>query len=246
MKIIAMIPGRMASTRFPGKLLTKIHGKSVIRMTYDAAVVTGLFDDVFVVCDGEEIYNEIVSHGGKAIISKKDHESGSDRIAEAVRDLDVDVIINVQGDAPFIGKKSLSDLISVFRKDDAHEVKVASLMMELREQQFIDDPNFVKVVVDLNNNSLLFSRQPIPYVRDKNAGAKHYKHIGVYAYRKDILLEFTTWGMTPLEQAEKIECLRYLEHGIQLKMVPTSYDGVEIDAPEDLERAINYMNSVQK
>ncbi len=214
-------------------------------MTYDAAVDTGLFDDVFVVCDGEEIYNEIVSHGGKAIISKKEHESGSDRIAEAVRDMDVDVVINVQGDAPFIGKKSLSDLIAVFKNDHAREIKVASLMMEIYEQQFIDDPNYVKVVVDLNSNSLLFSREPIPYVRDKNVAAKHFKHIGVYAYRKEILLEFTTWEMTPLEQAEKIECLRYLEHGIPLKMVPTHYDGVEIDAPEDLERAIDYINSLQ-
>jgi CMP-2-keto-3-deoxyoctulosonic acid synthetase len=123
---------------------------------------------------------------------------------------------------------------------------VASLMMEIHEKQFIEDPNFVKVVVDLNNNSLLFSREPIPYVRDKNSGAKYFKHIGVYAYRKDTLLEFTTWEMTPLEQAEKIECLRYLEHGIPLKMVPTTYDGVEIDAPDDLARAIDYMNSLQK
>lgn len=243
MKVIAMIPGRLASTRFPRKLLTRIGDKTLIRMTYDSVVTTGLFDEVYVVCDGDEIYNEITSHGGKAIISKMTHESGSDRIAEAVEHMDVDVIINVQGDAPFIGSQSLDDLINIFRNDSQKEVQVGSLMMVLKERKFIEDPNFVKVVVDNNNNSLLFSRLPIPLARDGQAGVKHFKHIGVYAYRKDILRQFTTWAITPLEYAEKIECLRYLEHGIPLKMVETFYDGVEVDAPDDLERAITYLEN---
>jgi 3-deoxy-manno-octulosonate cytidylyltransferase (CMP-KDO synthetase) len=241
MKKIALIPGRMGSTRFPGKLLAQINGKSVILRTYESALQTGLFDDVAVVCDGVEIYEEITRHGGKAIISKMEHESGSDRIAEAVVDMDADVVVNVQGDAPFVGSNSLAALLAVFEGEAGKNVRVASLMMELKEPEFINNPNFVKVVVDRNNNSLLFSRLPIPFARDPHTPVVHYKHIGVYAYRKDTLLEFTTWPVTPLEAAEKIECLRYLEYGIPLKMVPTVYDGVEVDAPEDIGRAVEYL-----
>jgi 3-deoxy-manno-octulosonate cytidylyltransferase (CMP-KDO synthetase) len=245
MKKIALIPGRMASTRFPGKLLAKINGKSVILRTYESALKTGLFDDVVVVCDGKAIADEIIDNGGKAVISSMEHESGSDRIAEAVKDMDADVVVNVQGDAPFVGRESLASLLAVFEGEQGSNVQVASLMMELKEQEFIDNPNFVKVVVDRNNNSLLFSRLPIPYARDRGSAVVYYKHIGVYAYRKKTLLEFTTWPVTPLEAAEKIECLRYLEYGIPLKMVKTVYDGVEVDAPEDIQRAIEYLEKKQ-
>ena len=230
-----MIPARYASTRFPAKLMQILGDKPVIRHTYDATVSTGLFDEVAVITDSTIIFDEIVSNGGVAIMSKREHESGSDRIAEAVAEMDVDVIVNVQGDTPFVKKDPLARLIEQFN-DPA--VKVASLMQVLREKEFINNPSFVKVTVDRNRNSLLFSRSPIPYPRSEEPPITYYKHIGVYAFRKQALMDFTKWPVTPLEAAEKIECLRYLEYGIQLKMVEVDYMGVEIDTPEDLERAI--------
>ncbi|RYF96539.1 MAG: 3-deoxy-manno-octulosonate cytidylyltransferase [Chitinophagaceae bacterium] len=237
MKTIAMIPARYASTRFPAKLMQVLGDKTVIRHTYDSTVATGLFDEVAVITDSQLIFDEIVSHGGRAIMSKSEHESGSDRIAEAVADLEVDIIINVQGDTPFVKKEPLRLLVEQF-KDQT--VKVASLMQVLKEQEFINNPSFVKVTVDRNRNSLLFSRSPIPYPRSEDP-ITYYKHIGVYAFRKQALMDFTTWPITPLEAAEKIECLRYLEYGIQLRMVEIDYMGVEIDTPEDFERAKKYL-----
>jgi 3-deoxy-manno-octulosonate cytidylyltransferase (CMP-KDO synthetase) len=234
MKKIAMIPARYAATRFPAKLMQQLGNKTVIRHTYDNTVATGLFDEVMVVTDSEIIFNEIVNHGGRAIMSKREHESGSDRIAEAIEDIELDIVVNVQGDEPFVQKEPLEKLLRVF--EDA-SVQVASLMQILKEERFIQDPNYVKVAVDINNNALLFSRSPIPYHRDKNTTAIYYEHIGVYAFRKKALLQFTRWPMSPLEATEKIECLRYLENGVPLKMIVTEYMGIEIDTPEDLERA---------
>ncbi len=234
MKKIAFIPARYAATRFPAKLMQLLGNKTVIRHTFDNTVNTGLFDEVVVVTDSEIIYNEIVSNGGKAKMSIKQHESGSDRIAEAITDMDVDIVVNVQGDEPFVQKEPLQKLLHVFEDDN---VQVASLMQILTEEKYIADPNYVKVAVDKNMNSLLFSRSPIPYHRDKMVSPIYYEHIGVYAFRKQALLNFSNWQMTPLEAAEKIECLRYLENGVPLKMVITEYMGVEIDTPEDLERA---------
>ncbi len=234
MKKIAMIPARYAATRFPAKLMQLLKDKTVIRHTYDNTVATNLFDEVMVVTDSEIIFNEITQHGGKAIMSIKQHESGSDRIAEAIVNMHVDIVVNVQGDEPFVQKQPLEKLLKVF---DDENVQVASLMQVLYDEKFINDPNYVKVAVDKNMNSLFFSRSVIPYLRDKNIAVTYYEHIGVYAFRKQALLNFTNWSITPLEAAEKIECLRYLENGVPLKMVVTQYMGVEIDTPEDLKRA---------
>ncbi|MEO7307447.1 MAG: 3-deoxy-manno-octulosonate cytidylyltransferase [Ferruginibacter sp.] len=242
MKKIAMIPARYAATRFPAKLMQMLGDKTVILHTYNNTVATKLFDDVMVVTDSEIIFNEIVNNGGKAIMSIKEHESGSDRIAEAIANMpvragadgEVDIVVNVQGDEPFVQKDPLEKLLGVFADE---KVQVASLMQVLHEEKFIADPNYVKVAVDKNFNALMFSRSPIPYHRDKNTSPVYYEHIGVYAFRKQALLNFTTWPITPLEATEKIECLRYLENGVPLKMVVTEYMGVEIDTPEDLIRA---------
>lgn len=234
MKIIAMIPARYAATRFPAKLMQQLGNKTVIRHTYDNTLATGLFDEVVVVTDSKIIFSEIISNGGHAIMSKNNHESGSDRIAEAAADLEVDIIVNVQGDEPFVQKQPLEKLLAVFTDNS---VQVASLMQVLENPALIEDPNYVKVAVDKNNNALFFSRSVIPYPRDKNISIPYYEHIGVYAFRKQALLNFTSWPMTPLEAAEKIECLRYLEYGIPLKMVLTNYMGIEIDTPEDLIKA---------
>ena len=237
MKIAAFIPARYAATRFPAKLMQVLGDKTVIRHTYDNTVATGLFDDVYVVTDSEIIFNEISTNGGKAIMSIKTHESGSDRIAEAAANMDIDIIVNVQGDEPFVQREPLEKLLATFTGVDGDAVKVASLMQELKELSLIEDPNYVKVAVDRNMNSLFFSRSVIPYPRNKALATIYYEHIGVYAFRKESLMQFTNWPMTPLEAAEKIECLRYLEYGIPLRMVVTTYMGVEIDTPEDLIKA---------
>lgn len=235
--VIALIPARYAASRFPGKLMQKLGEKSVILHTHDNTIVTGLFDDVIVATDSNIIYNEIVSNGGKAVMSKKEHESGSDRIAEAVADMDVDIVVNVQGDEPFVKKEPLEKLLKVFEGEEGKHVQVASLMQELKEQKFIEDPNYVKVAVDTNMNAIFFSRSVIPYPCNAEIAITYYEHIGVYAFRKQALINFTNWPVTPLENAEKIECLRYLEYGIPIKMIVTKYMGVEIDTPEDLVRA---------
>lgn len=237
MKVIALIPARYAATRFPAKLMQVLGNKTVIRHTYDNTVATGLFDEVIVVTDSEKIFFEITSNGGKAKMSGKQHQSGSDRIAEAAADLEVDIIVNVQGDEPFVHKKPLEKLLAVFAGTFGPQVQVASLMQLLKIQKFIEDPNYVKVVVDKNMNALMFSRSVIPYPRAKSAIPVYYEHIGVYAFRKQALLNFTGWPVSVLEATEKIESLRYLENGVPVKMVLTEYMGIEIDTPEDLERA---------
>lgn len=233
-RMIAMIPARYAATRFPAKLMQLLGDKTVIRHTYDNTVATGLFDEVVVVTDSDIIYNEITSHGGKAKMSIREHQSGSDRIAEAVIDMDVDIVLNVQGDTPFVQKKPLEKLLNCF---DDPTVQVASMMQVLTKKEEIEDPNFVKVAVDRNMNSLMFSRSVLPYPRDTEAPITYYEHIGVYAFRKQALINFTNWPMTPLETAEKVECLRYLEYGIPLRMIVVDYMGIEIDTPADLEKA---------
>lgn len=237
MKIIAVIPARYASTRFPAKLMQDLNGKTIIRRTYEATVKTNLFDDVFVATDSELIFNEIVSHGGKAVMSHKEHESGSDRIAEAVQNIEADIVINVQGDEPFINKDNLVKLIEIFKEDKDKVVDLASLMTPIDEWKDIENPNNVKVVVDNTNTALYFSRSVIPFPREKNVGVQYYQHIGIYAFRKQALLEFTKLPMLTLEASEKLEQLRYLEYGKRIKMAITKHVGIGIDTFEDLEKA---------
>ena len=237
MNCIAMIPARYASTRFPAKLMQLLGKKTVIRHTYDNTVKTGLFDKVIVVTDSPVIFEEIKSNGGDVMMSIKEHESGSDRIAEAVGNLDTDIVVNVQGDEPFTQKEPLEKLLQVFEGEAGKNVRVASLMQILKDWKAIEDPNYVKVTVDKQMNALFFSRSVIPYPRDKSVATVYYEHIGIYAFRRQTLLDFTQMPMSPLEAAEKVECLRYLENGIPMKMVVTEYMGVEIDTPEDLVKA---------
>jgi 3-deoxy-manno-octulosonate cytidylyltransferase (CMP-KDO synthetase) len=234
MKKIAMIPARYGATRFPGKLMQKLGDNTVITTTFLATEATELFDGVVVVTDSPVIYNEVLSNGGRAIMSVKEHESGTDRIAEAVEELEVDIIVNVQGDTPFVKREPLEALLRQF---DDPAVKVGSLMQVLEDEQLIADPNYVKVCVDKNNNALFFSRSVIPYPRNQSLPITYYEHIGVYAFRRKALLDFTRWPVSPLEDVEKIECLRFLENGVPIRMVVTDYMGVEIDTPEDLDRA---------
>lgn len=236
MKIIAVIPARYQASRFPGKLMQLLGEKTVISMTYQNVVETGLFDEVFVATDSEIIFEEIEKNGGKAVMTGQ-HETGSDRIAEAVQQIDCDIVINVQGDEPFLKTKPLRQLIEVFHQDTKKEISLASLKINITEKGEIENPNNVKVITDLNNFALYFSRSVIPYPRETSADVHYFKHIGVYAFRKEALLKFAQLPMTPLETAEKIECIRYLENGMKIKMVETSFLGVGIDVPEDLEKA---------
>jgi len=237
MKIIAVIPARYASTRFPAKLMQDLGGKTVILRTYEAAINTKLFNDVFVVTDSDVIFEEISSNGGKAIKSINEHESGSDRIAEAIQNLAVDIVVNVQGDEPFIDEDPLQKVIDVFKNDSDRQVDLASVMREITNEEDINNPNNVKVVVDQNNFALYFSRSVIPYPREKNVGVRYFQHIGIYAFRKQALLDFYNLPMQSLEASEKLEQLRYLEFGKRIKMVETTHVGIGIDTPEDLEKA---------
>ncbi len=232
-----MIPARYQASRFPAKLMQDLGGKPVIVRTYEAAVNTGLFDEVYVVTDSPIISNVIMEIGGKVIMSKNTHESGSDRIAEAVADMDVDIVINVQGDEPFIDSESLKKIIQVFKNDTDKKIDLASLMTPITDWDEISNPNTVKVIVDNQDFALYFSRSPIPYPRDKEVEAPYYKHKGVYVFRKRALLDFQKLPMLPLEAKEKIEAIRFLEYGKKIKMVETHVTGIEIDTPEDLERA---------
>ena len=237
MKVIAVIPARYASTRFPAKLMQDLGGKTVILRTYEAAKNTNLFDDVFVVTDSDLILNEILSHGGNAMMSMKEHKSGSDRIAEVVANLDVDIVINVQGDEPFVSAEILEKLIEFLRTDTNKKVDLASLMFEIKDEMEINNPNNVKVVVDQNGFALYCSRSVIPYSREKNVGVRYFQHIGIYAFRKQALLDFYSLPMKSLEASEKLEQLRYLEYGKRIKMVEVAHAGIGIDTPEDLEKA---------
>ena len=237
-----MIPARYSATRFPGKLMKDLGGKSVILRTYEAALNTELFDEVYVVTDSEIIKENITNAGGNVIVSKKEHECGSDRIAEAVTDINTDIVINVQGDEPFIDKTSLSKLIEVFKADTENEIDLASLKVQITNKKDIENPNNVKVITDVNNLAIYFSRSVIPYHRDATINVKYYKHKGVYAFRKQALLDFYNTPITPLEAAEKIEAIRYQEIGKKIKMVETTVEAVGIDTPEDLEKAKQYLN----
>jgi 3-deoxy-manno-octulosonate cytidylyltransferase (CMP-KDO synthetase) len=237
MKIVAMIPARYAASRFPAKLMQDLNGAPVIVRTLQAALATDLFDQVYVVTDSDIIKDAIEAAGGAVIKSTREFECGSDRIAAAATSVEADLIINVQGDEPFIEKQSLSALIEQFKRDDQQEIDLASLMHPLIDEDEIKNPNNVKVIVDTQSFALYFSRTPIPYLRDTDIEVSYYKHKGIYAFRKEALLEFPNLEMGPLEAAEKIEAIRYLEYGKKIKMVLTNQDGIGIDTPEDLTKA---------
>ncbi len=234
-----MIPARYGASRFPGKMMKDLAGKPVIVRTYESTVATELFDAVYVVTDNEEIANAITVVGGKAIITREDHVCGSDRIAEAVQNIDCDIVVNVQGDEPFTTKEDLEPVLKVFYDNDAARIDLASVMTPLETEEEIVNPNNVKVIVDAQAYALYFSRSPLPFVRDKEIMTTTYKHKGIYAFRRQAILDFAQLPMQALEAAEKIECIRFLEHGRKIKMVKSTNSAIGIDTPEDLQKAIN-------
>ncbi len=244
-KVIALIPARYDSQRFPGKLMKDLAGQSVILRTYRSAVASGLFEGVYVVTDSQLIYDEIVQNGGQAFMSAENHETGTDRIAEVAGNIDADVIINIQGDEPFIHQKSLQDLIKVFAEDSEKKIDLASLMIPLQNKADFLNPNHVKVVVDRENFAMYFSRAPIPYSREL-VFETAYKHVGVYAFRKPVLERIARMPQTDLERIEKLENLRFLQNGLRIKMIETDRINFGIDTEEDLKEAALYLQNKMK
>jgi 3-deoxy-manno-octulosonate cytidylyltransferase (CMP-KDO synthetase) len=236
---VALIPARYASTRFPAKLVQDLGGKSVIQRTYESTLATGLFDQVVVVTDHETIAEQIQAIGGDFFLSTQHFESGSDRIAEAAATLSAKIIVNIQGDEPFQDHTSLKDLLKVFSDK---RVGVASMMYAITEKEALN-PNAVKVICNSSNDALYFSRSPIPYNRENLSNLIYWKHVGVYAFRKDILINFTRLPKGNLEQIEMLEQLRLLENGISIRMVPTVHRAIAIDTEDDYKKAIAYFNS---
>lgn len=236
MRIVAMIPARYEANRFPGKLMKDLAGKSVILRTYEATKNSKLFNEVYVVTDSDIIFNEIIKNGGKAIKSINEHQTGSDRIAEAVQQINAEIVVNVQGDEPFTQREPLLNLLEVFKNDSKKQIDVATLMIKMDVETEINNPNNVKVVVDEQNFAMYFSRAPIPFPREKSK-ATYFKHIGIYAFRKEALLKFSRLPMNSLEAAEKLENLRFLANGLRVKLVETKEIAIGIDTPEDLEKA---------
>jgi len=231
MKAVAIIPARYHSTRFPGKALAKLLNKPLIQWVWEAVNNSNLFDQVMVATDSVKIKEAVDNFGGIAILTRKEHQSGTDRIAEVAESLDCDIIVNVQGDEPLINQKVLFPLLQVMQDTS---LPIASLMTPIKDLSLLSNPNLVKVVVDNISNALYFSRSVIPYNRDNIPLVDYWQHIGVYAYRRNALMRLVKLPSGKLEQAEKLEQLRALENGIPIKMIKTEYNGIGVDTPEDL------------
>ncbi|MBI5894409.1 MAG: 3-deoxy-manno-octulosonate cytidylyltransferase [Deltaproteobacteria bacterium] len=258
MKIVAIIPARYASTRLKGKALVDIAGRPMIQHVYERTKKAGLINDVIVATDDKTIFDAVKGFNGKAAMTSSEHKTGTDRIAEAANNIDADIIVNVQGDEPLIEPEMIDEAIKPLMRDAA--IPICTLKTKIQDEKEILNPNIVKVVTDKNGFALYFSRLPIPYVRSEESrgqGVKgsskeiippleplnprileplHYKHIGLYVYRKDFLLKFAKMKPTLLEEAEKLEQLRALENGYKIKVVETRYNSIGVDTEEDLER----------
>lgn len=243
MKFIAIIPARYASTRFPGKPLAMLGGKPVIQRVYEQAI--SVLGEAYVATDDERIFQTVTGFGGRAVMTRADHKSGTDRIEEAVEKLetDADVIINIQGDEPFVQASQIETLCHLF---DAPETQIGTLGKPFETMEAVLNPNSPKIVCDRRGFALYFSRSVIPYVRNKQQQEwlQHFpflKHLGLYAYRCEVLREVTQLPQSPLELAESLEQLRWLENGYRIRVGKTDVETVGIDTPEDLERAEQFL-----
>ena len=237
MKIIAFIPVRYHSTRFPGKPLARISGNPMIQHVYESASLCHEFSDVFVATDDERILNCVHEFGGKAIITAKTHPSGTDRIAEAAQTMTLDrddLVVNIQGDQPFFQPSSITQLITPFMED--RDIQMSSLKYRITDEKEVTNTNNVKVVTDKEGFALFFFRSPIPFYRNPESVTIHYKHLGFYAYRHDFLHRFASLPVGQLESAEKLEQLRVLENGFRIKVQDSPSDSVEVDTPEDIKK----------
>jgi 3-deoxy-manno-octulosonate cytidylyltransferase (CMP-KDO synthetase) len=236
MKTIGVIPARFASTRFPGKPLANIDGKPMVQHVWEKALLAGELDDVLIACDHKEIFKAVQNFKARAVMTDPKHPSGSDRIAEAVKDLKVDIVVNIQGDEPFIDSRTI-DALALLLKQDAN-ILMGTVIKPITDGADAVNPHVVKCVVDDHGYAMYFSRASIPFHRtDVPSGVKRYKHLGLYAYRKDFLMQFTHWPKGVLESVEELEQLRALEHGVKIKTTVTNYESIAVDTPQDLEKA---------
>jgi len=233
MYVVAIIPARYASTRLHGKPLLHIDEKPMIQWVYERTKKAKLTNDVLVATDDKRVFDAVGHFGGKAVMTSSEHKTGTDRIAEAAGGLNVDIIVNVQGDEPLIEPEMIDAAIRPLINDS--EIVAATLKAQIKDEKELENPNVVKVVTDKNEFALYFSRLPIPYVRGQEKNI-HFKHIGLYVYRKDFLVKFARMKPTPLEEAEKLEQLRVLENGYKIKVVETKHDSIGVDTKEDLEK----------
>ena len=236
MKTIGVIPARFASTRFPAKVLAKIDGKPLIQHVWEKAGLCKELDGVLIACDHQEVFNTAKNFKAQVVMTGIHHASGSDRIAEAIKNLDVDIVVNIQGDEPFIDPRTI-DALAVLLKQDT-KIAMGTVIKPITDEADLLNPNVVKCVVDDKGYALYFSRAPIPYHRDGiSLGKACFKHLGLYAYRKDFLMEFTRWPKGDLESIEQLEQLRALERGVKIKTTVTTYESIAVDTPQDLQKA---------
>ncbi|MEE9590915.1 MAG: 3-deoxy-manno-octulosonate cytidylyltransferase [Thermodesulfobacteriota bacterium] len=246
MNAIVIIPARYGSTRLAGKPLANISGRPMVQWVYEAATRTRLTDDVIIAADDERITEAVRSFGGKAILTSRDHRSGTDRVAEAAMNLKADIIVNLQGDEPLIRSEAIDDVIQPLLDDCS--ILISTLKKKIGDRSELENPNVVKVVTDKDDFALYFSRYPIPYTGEGSYGSEgivRYKHIGLYAYRRDFLFKYSKMTPTPLERAERLEQLRALENGYRIKVVETDFDAIAVDTVEDLEKVRKIVESRQ-
>ncbi|MEL6143650.1 MAG: 3-deoxy-manno-octulosonate cytidylyltransferase [Bacteroidota bacterium] len=248
MRTVAIIPARYASTRFPGKPLADLGGKSIIQRVYEAVAAAEMINQVIVATDDDQIFDHVQTFGGEVTMTSPNHPSGTDRIAAVARKLsDADVIVNVQGDEPFVTVQQLAALLNNFVHP---HVSIATLARRIDKSEDLLSPNVVKVVKDARGKAIYFSRHAIPFLRDLPLGqwlteGAHYQHLGLYAYRKNTLLELTGLPNSTLEQQEKLEQLRWLSAGYNIYVAETKQTSIGIDTPADLERARNYLETME-
>jgi len=238
-RAIGVIPARWGATRFEGKVVANLLGKPVIQYVWENAKKAKTLDDLVVACDDERIMKVVQAFGGKAVYTSPNQPSGTDRLAEVVNPLNVDIAVNIQGDEPLVKSIMIDNLVLALEEEKT--VQMATIMKKIEDDAELTNSNVVKVIVDKNGYAIYFSRYAIPYNRTSETDPKkkpvYYKHIGLYAYTKDFLFTFRNLPHSSLENAEKLEQLRALEHGYKIKIVETKFDTIGIDRPEDLKRA---------
>lgn len=246
MKIIGIIPARYGSSRFPGKPLADIRGKTMIQRVYDQAKKAEKLDDIIIATDDKRIYDEVLSFGGNVEITSTDHINGTERCAEVAEVREADYFINIQGDEPYIHPEQIDQLASILDG----QTELGTLVKKIKDSSSLENPNIMKVLLDQKSQAIYFSRQCIPYVRNypKEEWIHHYtffKHIGIYAYRKDILKEIVKLPAGKLEMAESLEQLRWIENGYKIKVAKTTHESMSIDTPEDLDLLLNKLDNGQ-
>ncbi|MBL8012539.1 MAG: 3-deoxy-manno-octulosonate cytidylyltransferase [Candidatus Omnitrophica bacterium] len=238
MKTVGVIPARFQSTRFPGKVLALIHGKPMIELVWRQAQKCEQLDELWIACDHPDVYGAAVGFGAQAVMTSPDHPSGSDRIAEVVGKMSCDLVVNIQGDEPFIQPEVIDRLVAALKEDS--QSSMATVIKEIYSQEDLVNPNVVKVVIDHKQYAMYFSRSSIPYNRnaERPQGLKYFKHLGLYAYRKSFLMEYKDWPKSVLESTEQLEQLRVLEAGYKIRTILTDKESLAVDTPEDLERIL--------